>query len=89
MKDFRVSREDVYRIMKEINDPEKYGLVEKPRPERKTSKKIQSQIPQCLSLPPELPQNFRNARKSSKSIMTNKKGEMRNGINDMKRVVGD
>jgi hypothetical protein len=39
MMDSRVSREDVYRIMEEINDPEKYGLVDKPRPERKTSKK--------------------------------------------------
>jgi hypothetical protein len=33
LKDRRVSREDGTRIMKEIYDPEKYGLVEKPRPE--------------------------------------------------------
>jgi hypothetical protein len=33
MKDLRVLREDGTRIMKEIYDPEKYGLVEKPTPE--------------------------------------------------------
>jgi hypothetical protein len=32
MKDHGLSREDGTRIMKEIYDPEKYGLVEKPRP---------------------------------------------------------